>query len=117
MGKPHSAEASPDIPLAIHEDAFDRVLREAVKVRRIMAITNESPVVAVEFEQTSAVRSKPERAVPVFEHCGYACQGRARLILLVKRIVRQRVGLPVEHRQRVAGHVKKPEHAEQILVE
>jgi len=39
-------------------------------------------VVAVEFEQTSAVRSNPQNAIPVFEDCRYASQGGAGRFLL-----------------------------------
>ena len=73
---------------------------------------------AVEFEQSSAVRCKPQSVVPVFEHCRYA-EGRGGRLPLVKRIASQRVRLPVKHSQRVAGEVKDPEcpeYTESILV-
>ena len=97
MRQPHSPQAGPDAPLAIREDALHGVLREAVRVSRVIAVTDEASVIAVEFEQTSAVRSKPQRAVSVFEHCGDASQGRAAPFLIVKGIVRQHVGFPVKH--------------------
>src|SRR4051794_24114950 len=72
MGEPSSAESSPDQPFPIQEQAFHIVLGEAIEVSRIIAITNESAALAIEFEQTSAMRSDPQRAVRIFKHCHYA---------------------------------------------
>ena len=70
---------------------------EALSVGRIIAVTYESPLVPVEFEQTGSLRCNPQSAVLIFEHSHHAGQGGGGLFPFVKRIVSERVRLLVKH--------------------
>ena len=59
MGYPHPTQASPDAPFPIREQALDIVLRQAIRIAGVIAVTNESSVLAVKLEQTSAVCCQP----------------------------------------------------------
>src|SRR5580658_3763074 len=59
VGGPHSAQTSPDAPLTIHDQTLHIVLREAIGVRGIVAVTDEPLVFAIEFEQTRAMGCDP----------------------------------------------------------
>ena len=87
MGYPHPTQASPDAPFPIREQVLDIVLGQAVRITGIIAVTNESSVLAVKLKQTSTVCCQPQSAVPVFGHCHDDRQGCGGRLQLVKRIV------------------------------
>src|ERR1700733_14984923 len=87
MGVPHPTQPSPDAPFTIREYVLDIVLGEAVRISRVIAVTNESLLLAVKLEEASAVCGKPQSAFPVFGHSHDDRQGRGGGLRLVKGIV------------------------------
>src|SRR5215813_8709667 len=53
-GDSHSAQAGPDTPLAVREQALHIVLRDAVRIGGIIAIPDKSLMIAVESEHAGA---------------------------------------------------------------
>jgi len=66
MDYPHPAQAGPYASFPIREQVLYIPLRQACRINRVIAVTNESSVLAVQLEQTGTVCCKPQCAVPVF---------------------------------------------------
>src|SRR5258708_6917874 len=97
VGGARSVEAGPDIPFPIREKADHAVLSQAFGIGRIVAVTDESPVVPVELQQAGSLRCNPQSASLVFNHSHYAGQSAAGRFPFFERIVSQRVRFAVEH--------------------
>ena len=86
MGYSHPPQASPHAPFSIREHILHIVLGQAVRITGVIAVTNESSVLAVKLKQTSTVCCQPQTAVPVFGHCHDDRQGCGGRLQFVKRI-------------------------------
>src|SRR4029434_3985281 len=102
---------------AIREEVFHVVLRNAVRISRVVAVTRESLKVAVIPEQTRPVRSEPQSAVSIFEDGRNPREHGAGRLRFLERIPGESIVLAVEHGECVAVEIDDPEYAAEIFVE
>src|SRR6266478_5455885 len=118
-GKPvgrHHVHARPNVSLAILKQCSHIVLAETIRVRGVITVADELPLLPVKFDQAIPKRPKPQVTFPVLEHRHNPGLERVRKVTLMERIMSERIRLSIEDRQPASCDLENPEHAEAVLI-
>src|SRR5437588_9397189 len=117
MARLRRTQSDPNESLQILVEGRDTVLSEALRIRRIVAISDEMVAITIVLENAVRLRPDPQRLVPVLQHGDNTRQRLSGLIFTRKGHAGQSAGLPVEYGKTVIRGVQNPERPGTVLVE